>query len=42
MYIPSSGDKQQDPSVIARRATRLLRALKLLDESVERGSTLSK
>lgn len=42
MYIPSSGDKQQDPSVIARRATRLLRALKLLDESSERGSTLSK
>lgn len=42
MYIPSLGDKQQDPSVIARRATRLLRALKLLDESIERGSTLSK
>jgi len=42
MYIPSSGDRQQDPSVIARRATRLLRALKLLDESVERGSTLSR
>lgn len=42
MYIPSSSDRQQDPSVIARRATRLLRSLKLLDESVERGSTLSK
>jgi hypothetical protein len=42
MYIPSSGDKQHDPSVIARRATRLLRSLNLLDESVERGSTLSK
>ena len=38
MYIPSVGDKQEDPGVISRRAAELAILLRVADEGSGRGA----